>query len=92
MANVNQLVERYQTARWKKWGVHVTVETIGDRPAGEIAPDHPLVKAASSDAGLTTPPDLRISSTDANIPLSRHSGRLRGHRRRRQRAPAGGNG
>ncbi|MCB0075102.1 MAG: M20/M25/M40 family metallo-hydrolase, partial [Caldilineaceae bacterium] len=52
---------------------HVTVETIGDRPAGEIAPDHPLVKAASAalaDAGLTTPPDLRISSTDANIPLS----------------------
>ena len=73
IANVNQLVERYQAARWKKWGVHVTVETIGDRPAGEIAPDHPLVKAASAalaDAGLTTAPDLRISSTDANIPLS----------------------
>jgi tripeptide aminopeptidase len=73
-ANVDQLLERYQSARWKKWGVHVTVETIGDRPAGELAADHPLVKAAAAalvDAGLTAPPDLRISSTDANIPLSR---------------------
>ncbi|MEZ4613155.1 MAG: hypothetical protein R2838_23435 [Caldilineaceae bacterium] len=61
------------TARWKKWGVHVTAETIGDRPAGEIVLSTIPWLAASAvlaDAGLTTPPDLRISSTDANIPLS----------------------
>jgi di/tripeptidase len=50
------------------------MEVIGDRPSGEIGADHPLVAAAEralGGAGLTGRPDLRISSTDANIPLSR---------------------
>ena len=74
VSNVQSIVQRYQTPRWRKWGVTVTTEVIGDRPAGDIPATHPLVGAASQalvDAGLTGKPDLRISSTDANIPLSR---------------------
>lgn len=65
---------RYQTAEWERKGVVTQVKTIGDRPPGEIAPDHVLVRAAQTAlaaAGWTGKPDLRISSTDANIPLSR---------------------
>ena len=52
----------------------VTATVIGDRPSGEIAPDHPLVWAAIAALGAVDylgTPDLRISSTDANVPLSR---------------------
>jgi tripeptide aminopeptidase len=53
----------------------VTATVVGDRPAGEIPADHPLVLAASrilEDLGVC-PEDIRctIGSTDANIPLSR---------------------
>ena len=71
---VQQIVSRYQSARWRQWGVHIETEVIGDRPSGEISRDHPLVVAAQQalvGAGLTGRFDLRISSTDANIPLSR---------------------
>jgi acetylornithine deacetylase/succinyl-diaminopimelate desuccinylase-like protein len=53
-------------------GVRIMAEIIGERPAGEIPSDHPLVQLALTctreqdlDAFLT------IGSTDANIPLSR---------------------
>jgi acetylornithine deacetylase/succinyl-diaminopimelate desuccinylase-like protein len=52
-------------------GVRIMAEIIGERPAGEIPTDHPLVQLALTcareqdlDAFLT------IGSTDANIPLS----------------------
>jgi acetylornithine deacetylase/succinyl-diaminopimelate desuccinylase-like protein len=48
------------------------VETVGDRPAGRIAREHPLVQAvaaAYAAAGITVSYD--VASTDANIPLSR---------------------
>jgi len=52
-------------------GVRMMAEIIGERPAGEIPADHPLVQLAVTctreqglDAGLT------IGSTDANVPLS----------------------
>lgn len=51
--------------------VRVTVEMIGQRPAGEIAASHPLVALAAGvlrELGLT--PVLGRASTDANIPLS----------------------
>jgi len=58
---------------WGRDGVKVQAEIIGERPAGEILADHPLVKLATGclyaqglDAVLTT------GSTDANIPLSRN--------------------
>jgi tripeptide aminopeptidase len=64
---VDQLIEAAN-----KPGVRVEAEVIGARPAGEMNPNHPLVKLAQRclheqglDAALTS------GSTDANIPLSR---------------------
>jgi tripeptide aminopeptidase len=54
-----------------KKDVDMTAELIGSRPSGELAMDHPLVKAAVESLqkkGVT--PQFNISSTDANIPLS----------------------
>jgi tripeptide aminopeptidase len=58
----------------KKGGenIHVGAEVIGERPAGEIPEDHPLVKLAvecHAENGLKA--KLNIGSTDANEPLSR---------------------
>jgi tripeptide aminopeptidase len=55
-----------------KQGLKVEVEVIGERPAGEIPEQHPLVKMAVdcySANGIHT--KLNIGSTDANEPLSR---------------------
>lgn len=52
-------------------GVRVTAEVIGQRPAGELSSDHPLVASAQRcllELGLE--PHLNIGSTDANLPLS----------------------
>ena len=58
---------------WNHEGVKIQAEIIGERPAGEIPADHPLVKLAVGclqeqgvEATLTT------GSTDANIPLSKN--------------------
>ncbi len=49
----------------------VDMEIIGDRPGGELPVDHPLVElAVRSLHDLQIEPQLRIGSTDANIPLS----------------------
>lgn len=69
-----EIVSRYQTPKWERRDVTVTTEVIGDRPSGSIAVDHPLVLVAKNvlaAVGYPHPADLRISSTDANIPLSR---------------------
>jgi tripeptide aminopeptidase len=53
-------------------GVEIMAEIIGERPAGEISIDHPLVELAvkcAREQGLNAV--LTIGSTDANIPLSR---------------------
>ncbi len=72
---VQRLVQRHQRLHEKaKSGVAFRVEMIGDRPAGQIPESHPLMQAASGIlAQLAIPErmDVRISSTDANIPLSR---------------------
>lgn len=52
--------------------VGFSYEVIGDRPVGEISPEHPLIRLAKQsleDVGIE--PCLNIGSTDANIPLSR---------------------
>ncbi|MBI5841532.1 MAG: M20/M25/M40 family metallo-hydrolase [Chloroflexi bacterium] len=52
--------------------VKVTAEVIGQRPAGEIPVDHPLVQLGTkciSEQGVT--PVLTSGSTDANAPLSK---------------------
>ncbi|HEX2979408.1 MAG TPA: M20/M25/M40 family metallo-hydrolase [Anaerolineaceae bacterium] len=52
-------------------GVEVKARVIGDRPAGEIAAEHPLVQLAQRCLlELDIEPHLIIGSTDANIPLS----------------------
>lgn len=72
---VQRLVQRHQRQHEnRRDGVVVSVESIGDRPAGGIPESHPLMQAASAIlAQLEIPErmDIRISSTDANIPLSR---------------------
>ena len=53
-------------------GVKMMAEIIGERPAGEIPANHPLVELAvkcTREQGLDAA--LTIGSTDANIPLSR---------------------
>jgi acetylornithine deacetylase/succinyl-diaminopimelate desuccinylase-like protein len=68
------IVRRFQTPTWRQRGVNVTAQLIGDRPTGEIAIDHPLVSAAErslASVGVALEQDERMSSTDANIPLSR---------------------
>lgn len=69
-----RIVANYQTSRWVRQGVKVRLEQIGDRPSGGIPVEHPLVVAAQESlaaAGYPHGADLRISSTDANVPLSR---------------------
>jgi acetylornithine deacetylase/succinyl-diaminopimelate desuccinylase-like protein len=54
-----------------KPGVSVEAEVIGQRPAGEMSPHHPLVRLAEEcvkEQGLN--PILTSGSTDANVPLS----------------------
>ncbi|HSM71145.1 MAG TPA: M20/M25/M40 family metallo-hydrolase [Anaerolineales bacterium] len=53
-------------------GVRIEAKVIGERPAGELSPRHPLIKLAQTclhKQGLDTA--LTSGSTDANIPLSR---------------------
>lgn len=52
-------------------GVRIIAEIIGERPAGEIPADHPLVQLAMTctrEQGVDA--ILTVGSTDANIPLS----------------------
>ena len=72
--DVLAIVKDYQTPEWARRDVRIEASVIGDRPPGGIDAAHPLVQAALSalqDVGWQGAPDLRISSTDANIPLSR---------------------
>ena len=47
------------------------VETIGHRPAGTTSPDESLVRAAiAATEAIGERPELAISSTDANLPMS----------------------
>ncbi len=71
---VNAIVRRFQSPQWRQRGVFVSIEPIGDRPTGEIPANHPLVLAAEralKAVGVAVEPGERMSSTDANIPLSR---------------------
>ncbi|MEO8624709.1 MAG: M20/M25/M40 family metallo-hydrolase [bacterium] len=48
-----------------------TIETIGDRPCGEIDAQHPLVRAAmQATHAIGRIPELATASTDANVPIS----------------------
>jgi acetylornithine deacetylase/succinyl-diaminopimelate desuccinylase-like protein len=52
--------------------VSIEAHVIGQRPAGEISPNHPLVKLGEEclrEQGIN--PILTSGSTDANVPLSK---------------------
>ena len=53
--------------------VQVVAQVIGDRPAGAIPREHPLVQAAARamEAAGVTGYTFETGSTDANVPLSR---------------------
>lgn len=52
--------------------LELTIDVVGDRPAGGIPADHPLVKtAASATRAVGARPELVASSTDANAALAR---------------------
>jgi len=56
-----------------KPGLNIEAEMIGQRPAGEMSPNHPLIQLAEEclrEQGLDT--ILTTGSTDANIPLSKN--------------------
>lgn len=49
----------------------VDLDKIGDRPSGELADDHPLVrKAVASTAAFGFEASLARSSTDSNVPIA----------------------
>ena len=48
-----------------------TIKKIGDRPAAQLAADSPILETLRAvDRHLGIPTDLRLGSTDANIPIS----------------------
>lgn len=67
MAQVESTIQRS-----KYPGIRIEIESIGQRPIGEISLDHPLVQLAmQSLESVGIQPRVNIGSTDANIPLSR---------------------
>lgn len=68
IARVDDLVAQIAAERRD---VQLQVVTVGDRPSGSIARDHPLVQAAvSAYHAVGASVSFQQSSTDANIPLS----------------------
>lgn len=70
LAALEQTV-RGQVQMMAKGELKFTIEVVGDRPAGAISTDHPLVQyalAALKQTGVQG--SLETGSTDANIPLS----------------------
>jgi tripeptide aminopeptidase len=70
---VEQLIETASTLSGTgRPGVLIEAEVIGQRPAGELPANHPLVKLAENclkEQGIE--PRLMTGSTDANMPLNR---------------------
>jgi tripeptide aminopeptidase len=68
------LVEQIQkiAVAFDREQVKIAMVPIGSRPAGSLAPDHPLVLLAQRCLEeFAIQPELSIASTDANQPLSR---------------------
>ena len=73
---IEKIVKRHvQAHHAHRDGLTLRLEQIGDRPAGALPFQHPLVQAASTilqEIGVKERTDARVSSTDANVPLSRN--------------------
>lgn len=75
VGSLNRLAEQVREiiAHGAGTGLRTTIEVLGERPAGTIAKDAPLVQiAAECLRWLGFAPKYTASSTDANIPLSLH--------------------
>jgi acetylornithine deacetylase/succinyl-diaminopimelate desuccinylase-like protein len=61
-----------ENARWKGRGaITVDVQLVGDRPAGRLPDDEPVVRAAADvTRALGLPVSLDEGSTDANVPIN----------------------
>lgn len=61
-----------ENARWNNGEISVNFRLIGDRPVGSTATSNPLVQVAALAYDAVGAPiqELRISSTDSNIPMS----------------------
>lgn len=69
VANARAVVERLGESGQ---GLTVTIEILGERPAGVLPVETPLIQLAADSARLIGhEPRFNISSTDANIPISR---------------------
>lgn len=71
---LNRLVRQVETQieSGNGAGVQFSWRIVGERPAGQIAVNHPLIRqAVRCLEALGIQPLLNIGSTDANIPLSR---------------------
>ena len=61
-----------ESARDPTRALHAHITTLGDRPAGMIDHQHPLVlAAASATRAVGRTPQSASASTDANVPLAR---------------------
>jgi len=73
-ATFNKAVDdaaRAEDARWGKNVLKVEKQLVGNRPAGETAPESPIVRAAISvTRALSFPVSLDEGSTDSNIAMS----------------------
>ncbi|MFW6075837.1 MAG: M20/M25/M40 family metallo-hydrolase, partial [Chloroflexota bacterium] len=66
-AQVRAIIGRYEAPP-----LRIEIETIGERPAGILDAEHPLVQIACDAVSWAgAEPTLDASSTDANVPLSR---------------------
>jgi len=76
-AKFRQAVDRAAAEENARWGhpgvVTVVKELVGDRPAGSISEDAPIVATALAAArAVGLPSGISEGSTDANLPMSLH--------------------
>lgn len=71
LRRLSERVTRLATREGRGNGIAFEIETIGERPAGVVAVDSPIVKMAAWALGsLDLEPSFDASSTDANVPIS----------------------
>ncbi len=71
LRRLSERVTRLTTRGGRSNGVAFEIETIGERPAGVVAVDSPIVRMAALALGaLGLEPSFDASSTDANVPIA----------------------
>ena len=73
-AHVRKVIEQAavdENARWQTRALTVKIERVGDRPAGAVGSEAPIVRAARAAArALGFSAGLNEASSDANLPMS----------------------